>query len=237
MDSNRLEGVVSVGEYLNLDMSMADFIEVIKKQRLSNENIRTILRELGETLSKNSISNIYMAAGFEVKDARKKIIEPTDQASYNMTLKEAVQLARALRIKNEKQPKQKKIVEPKAVIIEAPAAKTVELGERIYSNPFSIERAAEAKDFILAALELTHNEFESIRNLIHSNNEFNSNPFESESIYESIKQLKGRERTNKTYYISKEVIDLVAEFAEEKSIKVSQFVEIALLEAMRKYKN
>jgi len=227
--------VCCVDEKIQLDMRIVDFIAVVKQQQLSNENIRTILGELGETLSKNSISNIYTAAGFEVLDSRKKIIEPTAQANYDMTLKEAVQLARALRMKSEKQPRQPKVIEAKAaVVIEAPKApKTVEFGERIYSNPFPIERAAEAKDFILAALDLTQIEFESIKNLINSKNEFSSNPFES--IHEAVKELGGRDRKNKTYYISTEIIDRVAEFAEEKSVKVSQFVEIALLDAMKKY--
>ena len=222
-----------MNEQIKLDMQIVDFIDIVKQQQLSNENIRMILGKLGETLSKNAISNIYIAAGFEVLDSRKKIIEPTDQAKYNMTLKEAVQLARALRMKSEKQPRQK-VVEPKAVIIEAPKApKTVGFGERIYLNPFPIERAAEAKDFILAALDLTQIEFESIKSLINSKNEFSSNPFES--IHEAVKELGGRDRKNKTYYISTEIIERVAEFAEEKSVKVSQFVEIALLDALKKY--
>ena len=220
-----------MNEQLNLDMRIVDFIAVVKQQQLSNEKIRVILAELGEVLSKNAISNIYTAAGFEVLDNRKKIIEPTAQASYDMTLKEAVQLARALRTKSDKQPKQKKVIEPKAVIIEAPAP--IEFGERIQSNLFPVEQAAEAKDFILAALDLTQNELESIKNLINSKNEFSSNPFES--IHEAVKELGGRDRKNKTYYISTEIIDRVAEFAEEKSVKVSQFVEIALLDAMKKY--
>ena len=212
-------------------MRIGDFIAVVKQQQLSNENIRMILGKLGETISKNSISNIYTAAGFQVKDSRKKIIEPTQQANYDMTLKEAVQRARALRMKSEKQTRQPKVIEAKAVVIEAP--KTVEFGERIYSNPLPIEQAAEAKDFILAALDLTKSEFESIKNLINSKKEFSSNPFES--IHVAVKALGGRDRKNKTYYISQEIIDLVAEFAEEKSVKVSQFVEVALLEAMKKY--
>ena len=95
-----------------------------------------ILGEFGEVLSKNSISNIYTVAGFKVKDTRKKIIEPTDKANFDMTLKEAIPLARALRMKNEKKPKPKKAVEAKVVVIEAPKErKKNEFGERIYSNP------------------------------------------------------------------------------------------------------
>ena len=214
-----------MGDQLSLDMTVMKFIEVVKDQQLSNEYIRMALGKLGETLSKNSISNIYIAAGFEVKDARKKLIEPTEDADYRMTLKEAIPLARSLRLKNEKtsnpRHQRKGDIKPKGVVIdpiEEPTQEQVptQFAGRIQSNPFTLDQPTEATDFILAALNLTRNELESIKNLIYSQNEFNSNPIESESIYEAIKQLGGRERINKTYYISKEIIDLVASFTEEK---------------------
>lgn len=233
-----------MGENLKLDMLVADFVDMVKSLQLSNENIRKILVDLGETLSKNSITNIYTVAGFEVLDSRKKIIEPTKKANYEMTLRDAIPLARSLRMQHDKtaakQPKEKVRKETKPVVIDTRNKDTQEQQPtqfvgRIQSNPFEIERAPEATEFILAALNLTHNQLESIKNLINSNNESNSNPFESESIYEAIKQLGGRDRKNKTYYISEDIINLVAEFAEGKSVKVSQFVEIALLDAIKKY--
>ncbi|WP_332651638.1 hypothetical protein [Lysinibacillus sp. 54212] len=230
-------------EHLELDMLVSDFVEVVKQQQLSNESIRKILVDLGETLSKNSISNIYTVSGYEVLDSRKKIIEPTESANDKMTLREAVQLARSLRMQHEKtavkKPKEKVQKEIKPVVIDTRRTDQEQLPNefagRIPSNPFEIDRAAEATEFILAALDLTQNELESIKNLIYSNNESSSNLIESNSIYEAIKQLGGRDRKNKTYYISEEIINLVAEFAEGKSVKVSQFVEIAMLDAIKKY--
>lgn len=241
MDSNGFKGAYSLGEHFNLDITVADFINIVKSQQISNENIRKSIANLGEVISVNSIPNIYRAAGFEVIDSRKKMIEPTSKVDYKITLKDAIPLARSLRTQSEKQkdkpkqkPKNSTKTETKAVLVNVLPPKTTEFTERIYSNPFPIEQAAEAKEFILAALELTATQLESIKNLTYSNNESNSNP--SESIYEAIKQLGGRERMNKTYYISKEVIERVADFSEDKSIKVSQFVEIALLDAISKYK-
>lgn len=225
---------------ISYDMTVSDFIKVVKDKHLSNENIRIMLGQLGETISKNSISNIYIVAGFEIKDNRKKIIEPTEKVNYEMTLKEAIPLARSLRMHNEKNTKNtnsevvKKEKKPSPIVIDKPKEQLEnEFTGRIQSNLFPIDPGAEAKDFILKALGLTNDELESIKNLIYSKNEFNSNSFES--IYEAIKQLGGRERINKTYYISKEIIDRVAEFAEVKSVKVSQFVEVALLDAIKKY--
>lgn len=227
-------------ENLSLDITVNDFIDVIKSQQISNENIKKLIAKMGETISINLISNIYRAAGFKVVDSRKKIIEPTSKANYKMTLKEAIPMARSLRTQSDRQKEKPKVkpkeiakTETKAVIVDVLPSKTNEFTVRTQTNPFQIEHAADAKEFILAALQLTDEQLESIRNLTYLSNESNSNP--SESIYEAIKQLGGRERINKTYYISKEVIERVADFAEDKSIKVSQLVEIALLDAINKY--
>lgn len=219
-------------------MTVVEFINIVKQQQLSHDKIKLILGELGEKISKNSISNIYTVAGFEIIDSRKKIIEPTANANYEMTLKEAIPLARALRTQQEKKSSEHPKVKvekksPPVEIIPSQGKLPSEFGERIQTNPFEIEQAAEAKEFILASLGLTNNELDSLKKILHSNDELNSNPIES--IYGEIRLLGGRERVNKTYYISKEIIDLVAEFTEGKSVKVSQFVEVALLDAMKKY--
>ncbi|MEX3625869.1 hypothetical protein [Viridibacillus arvi] len=56
-------------------------------------------------------------------------------------------------------------------------------------------------------------------------------------IYEEISKLKARNRKNKTYYISEDLIEDVGEFADKLNVKLSQLVELSLIEFMRKYKN
>lgn len=229
-----------MGEQVSLETTVADFIEIVKMLKLSNVQVKEMLDSLGDVVSKNSITDIYEVAGFVVKDARKKIIEPTKKVNYEMTLQDAISIARSMRAKKDKQavakPIEKKKTPPTYEIIDTPPVETVvpveQFAGRTYSNPFPIERPEEAQEFILTALGLTQIQLESIKNLIHS--PATTNP--TESIYESIKQLGGRDRTNKTYYISKEIIERVADFAEDKSVKVSQFIEVALLDAIKKYK-
>lgn len=59
----------------------------------------------------------------------------------------------------------------------------------------------------------------------------------SRSIGEVAGKLKARTRGNKTFYIDKELAEDAAVFAERHGIRLSQLVEVALIEAMEKYKN
>lgn len=220
---------------LTLSTTVAEFIEIIKKQKLSNVQVKEMLDNFGEVISKNVISDIYEAAGFQVVDARKKIFAPTENVNYSMQLHEAINIARSMRLEKDKQQKSlSKSVKEKhslPVVVEPELAPEEKQFVGItHSNPFVIDRPEEAQDFILAALGLTHKQLDSIRMLIDAPNE---SPFKP--IYEAIKQLGRRERTNKTYYISKDVIELVTTFTDDRSVKVSQFVEVALLDAIKKY--
>ncbi|WP_010309279.1 hypothetical protein [Kurthia senegalensis] len=59
---------------------------------------------------------------------------------------------------------------------------------------------------------------------------------EPQNINESVGQLRGRTRANKTFYISTEIAEDASMFAERSGIKLSQLVEVALIETMQKYK-
>lgn len=220
---------------LTLSTTVAEFIEIVKEQKLSNVQVKEMLDNLGEVISKNVISAIYEAAGFQVVDARKKIFAPAPNVNYNMSLREAIDITRSMRLEKDKQRKvlptrvKEKRSLPVIVEVESVPEEKQFVGI-IASNPFTVDRPEEAQDFILAALGLTHKQLDSIRTLIDVSNE---RPFKP--IYEAIKQLGGRERTNKTYYISKDIIELVTTFTDDRSVKVSQFVEVALLDAIKKY--
>ncbi|TGN30377.1 hypothetical protein [Lysinibacillus sp. S2017] len=223
---------------LNLGMTMKEFIEMVQNEKLSNHQVKALLDEAGEVISKNAITDIYVAGGYVLKDVRKRIFEPGDPAQEEMTLETAITLARSMRSKKVSVAKPEKKKAPLAYVVnDEPIVESVapvpveQFVGRIYSNPLSIERPEEAREFILASLGLTTNELESIKELIHSGlaTAFN------ESIYEAVKQLGSRERKNKTYYISTEIIERVAAFTESKNVRVSEFIEVALLEAIKKY--
>ena len=222
---------------INLDSNVSDLIEMVSEQRLSNMQVKELLDGLGETISKNIIGEIYLAAGFNIIDARKKLFEPSKTANYEMTIREAIIYARSARIEKEKvnKPIKKNEGVSSTVLIpeEIPTTPKKEFVGINVSNSFSVEAPEEAQDFILAALGITKNQL-AILQQINDDSQFvglNSN----ESIHAAVKQLGGRERINKTYYISKEIIERTAGFCDDKNVKVSQFVEMALLEAIKKY--
>ena len=219
-------------------MKMKAFIEMVQNEKLSNHQVKVLLDEAGEVISKNAITDIYAAGGYVLKDARKRIFEPSDSVQDEMTLETAIALARSMRSKKVPVIKPEKKKAPLAYVVNdepivepiAPVPVEQFVG-RTYSNSLSIERPEEAQEFILASLGLTTNELESIKELIHSGSATTFN----ESIYEAVKQLGSRERKNKTYYISTEIIERVAAFTESKNVRVSEFIEVALLEAIKKY--
>lgn len=223
---------------LNLGMTMKEFIDMVQNEKLSNHQVKVLLDEAGEIISKNAITDIYAAGGYVLKDARKRIFEPSDSVHDDMTLETAIVLARSMRSKKVPvaKPEKKKlplayIVNDKSIAESAASVPVEQFVGRTYSNSLSIERPEEAQEFILASLGLTSNELESIKGLIHSGLATTFN----ESIYEAVKQLGSRERKNKTYYISTEIIERVAIFTDTKNVRVSEFIEVALLEAIKKY--
>ena len=112
----------------------------------------------------------------------------------------------------------------KSVVVEAPI---VNQKSNVSEYSFNFANKAEMQSAILEVLDLTHADLDALRSL-------QSEP-STGTIYEAVSKLKSRKRTNKTYYISEEIAQQVQAFAEAHTIKVSQFIEVALLEAMRKY--
>ena len=219
---------------LNLGMTMKDFISMVQNEKLTNQQVKKLLDEAGEVISKNAITDIYVVGGYVLKDVRKRIFEPSDQVEDNMTLETAISLARSMGSKKMSLALSEKNEAPLSnVVIDEPitSASVEPFVGRTYSNLFPIERPEEAQDFILASLGLTLNELELIKQLIKPGSTIASN----ESIYEAVNQLGNRERKNRTYYIATELIERVGAFAQNKNISISEFTEVALLEALKKY--
>lgn len=81
---------------------------------------------------------------------------------------------------------------------------------------------------------LTPQEFSIMKEIIHERMMDQSKTDNSE-IYNEIAKLKTRKRKNKTYYISEELIEEVEEIADRLNVKLSQLVEVSLIEFIRKY--
>lgn len=81
---------------------------------------------------------------------------------------------------------------------------------------------------------LTPQEFSIMKEIIHERMMKQSKTDNSE-IYNEIAKLKTRKRKNKTYYISEDLIEEVEEIADQLNVKLSQLVEVSLIEFIRKY--
>lgn len=86
---------------------------------------------------------------------------------------------------------------------------------------------------LLSILGLSPLQFNALREVANERINVGEKP---QNINEAVSQLKSRDRGNKTFYISKAIAEDAALFAERNSIKMSQLVEISLLELMEKYK-
>ena len=195
----------------------------------SQNTLYAASRETGKAIPKDVIPYLFKAAAY---DYDKGMYNATSETDENKTIEELLPVARHL----QKQAKLYKLEkEPTTVTKVIDKVKQKPIKNIIESNPleneFSISNPKEAQILILKALDLTTDDLTFLKELSKNKTTTNGN----ESIYESIKQLGGRERTNKTYYVSKDVIEMAAEFCEEKSVKVSQFIEVAILEAIKKY--
>lgn len=212
------------------DMTIGELVALMNNGGSQNALYKAS-RQAGKAISKDLIPYLFKAAAYDYEKNMYQATSGTnEQATIDVLLPVAKQLQK--RAKLEKLNKQLD-VKPIVVDVAEPVIKSIQPTIESNSLPgeFSLSNPAEVQRFILTALDLTQDDLSFLKELSSKRESMNS----SESIYESIKQLGGRERINKTYYISKEIIEKVAQFCDDKSVKVSQFVEIAILEAIKKY--
>lgn len=196
----------------------------------SQSTLYAASRESGKAIPKDVIPYLFKAAAYDYDKGQYNATSATDEKK---TVEELIPVARQL----QKQAKIEKLMkEPALVTTVIEKAEQKPVDTLIESNPIGTELSKgsqeEAKTLILQALDLTVEDLMALKEFAKNKTELNG----TESIYESIKRLGGRDRTNKTYYVSKDVIEMAAEFCEEKSVKVSQFIEVAILETIKRYK-
>lgn len=198
----------------------------------SQSSLYAASREAGKTIPKDVIPYVFKAAHYEYENG---VYKATEGTTPHVTIEELIPIAKQLQKANKVAKLQKEVGAQSAVVLPAAPKEETERIQNIM-QPNVVHEAAqfpldqhEAKTFILQALGLTMDELAMLKSLTQQN----TNPFES--IHESIKQLGGRDRTNKTYYLSKEVIERAANYCNDHSVKVSQFIEVAILDAIKKY--
>lgn len=86
---------------------------------------------------------------------------------------------------------------------------------------------------LIEILGFTLQEFDILKGMIHERMAGTSE--NKGNLVEEIAKLRVRERKNRSYYISKEIGDQVAELAASRNLKISNIVEVALIDFLQKY--
>lgn len=216
------------------DMTISELVEKMNDGGSQNV-LYAASREAGKAIPKDVIPYVFKAAHYEYE---KGVYNATESTTPHVTIEELLPKARQLQTVAKVAKLQKETVTQSTVVIPVASKEVAAETERIQNimQPNVVHEGArlpldqqEARTFILQALDLTSDELAVLKSLTQQT----TNLFES--IHESIKQLGGRDRTNKTYYLSKEVIERAATFCDDHSVKVSQFIEVAILDAIKKY--
>lgn len=100
----------------------------------------------------------------------------------------------------------------------------------IEQNNYVSNRNAE----LIEMLGFTLNEFDILKEIITERIEGKNNSSNA-NLVEEIAKLRVRERKNRSYYISKEIGDQVAELAASRNLKISNIVEVALIDFLQRY--
>lgn len=87
---------------------------------------------------------------------------------------------------------------------------------------------------LIEMLGFTPNEMDTLKVMITERIE-GITTVEKESILGKVAKLKVRERKNKTYYISTDIVEGISNIAEKNGVKISNIVELALIDFIKQY--
>lgn len=188
-------------------------------------------------IQKDVLPFLFKAAGYTRE--KQKYVAAAD-ANTTITINDLVPAARELH----KHAKIAKLtntepVAPKVVVLEAekptqPVENSELIQTNVGANVLDFSDKEQMQHAILDVLDLTPEHLEAIRS-IGQLGEVAATTTESANIFDEIKKLSGRDRANKTYFISKELTENIKEFADSNNIKVSQIIEIAIIDFLKKY--
>lgn len=201
----------------SMDMTIAALVEAMNNGGNQKELYNA------SKISKDVLPYIFRAGGY-VRDQKNQKYEPTAEAQPELTIEQLLPLAKKLRqeAKAKKPQQPQKATKARKTAVQSAAAEVAAT-----ASALDFANKAEMQSAILEVLDLTPADLEALRAL--------KGEAPAGTIYEAVSKLQSRRRANKTYYVSEEIAQQVQEFTEARAIKTSQFVEIALLEAMQKY--
>lgn len=201
---------------LNKDSTVIELIN--SKNPL--KKLRTILSTRDTT-----IKEVFNATGYFYEAKLHKWIKLEDgQLDENVIFEVALE-----QLKGKSRTNRKLIETNNEIVRVAPSKKIV--------NSELIETNSDGNMEVLNALGLTPSKWNVLIEIIDERMEQVENKVDVNEIYNEIAHLKSRKRKNKTFYISEDLTQEVVELAEELNIKISQFVEVALIQTLTKYKS
>lgn len=206
--------------YFNINMTIEELVK-----EMNNGGNQSELYNLSK-INKDVIPYLFKVAGY-TREKQKYV--GTNKVQSHLTINELIPLAKAAQ-RESKLNKLQKAVVTTPVVIDAPAViQKTNAGANITESIFNFANKEEVQTAILDVLDITLDDLSVLKSL--------KGEAPATTIYEAINKMGSRTRSNKTYYLSTEVVKQVQEFTESHTIKTSQFVEIALIEAIKKYGN
>lgn len=210
-------------------------IKELVKEMNDNGGTQKDLYKLSK-IPKDILPFLFKSAGYTRE--KQKYVAGTD-ANENITIENLLPAAKEFH----KQTQITKLtnaepVPPKVVVLEAKKPKkNIENQELMETNALAnvldFGDKKQMQHAILEVLDLTLEDLQAIRSIGQATEQ--PSTLENGSIFEEIKKLTGRDRANKTYFMSKELSNNMKEFADNNNIKVSQIIEIAIIDFLKKY--
>ncbi|MFJ7842250.1 hypothetical protein ACIQXG_22790 [Lysinibacillus sphaericus] len=213
-------------------------LELTKDNKVSELiTSRVPLKDLRKILSTRdtTIRKVFNSLGYFYNKSQHEWQRDINFPDTDMTFNEALTQLKV--VASKQTPKvNKKLIEVNKDLIEVNKDLIETNKEVAVTTPNNelIETNSQRNIEILHTIGLSENEFHVLKKMIQERIQ-QEDSHEQLPIFNEIAKLNTRNRKNKTYYISEELVAEVDRVADELNIKKSQLVEVALLEFVKRH--
>lgn len=219
------------GRCVLMEFSFEMTIEELVKE-MNNGGTQKDLYKLSK-ITKDVLPFLFKAAGYTRK---KQKYVPSEEVNLTITIEKLLPLAKELH----KQAKIDKLtngpITQRILGAEKPQrniSKQELIKPNVGTNVIDFANREQMQHAILEVLDLTLEDLDAIRSI--GQHQETAATTVQVNIFDEIKKLSGRDRANKTYFMSKELAEKMKEYADNNNIKVSQIIEIAIIDFLKKY--
>lgn len=200
------------------------------KELIDSKKPLKILRTM-LTVRDTTIKEVFNGLGYFYDAKLKQWVNENGSPQTDLTFQQAMEKIKGdtANIKPRKPRTNSKLIEtnrtPEVVELSIPP-----------NNSKLIETNSNLNVEVLNAIGISQNELAILKEMIYERMQHGSISADVNDIYNEVARLKSRKRKNKTFYISEDLTQDVVDFADELNVKISQLVEVALIEMLAKYK-